>query len=476
MTIQITLDDSLKLAGLPTSLRDSLIKELSFPNPKWLENNRLGRWNGGVPKELRFFDKVGKDGLWIPRGYMRRLLVTLRRGGLDYELNDRRLSLDPVGLTFKGELRDFQKVAVAKMLRREFGTLCAPTGSGKTVMALYIVSQRRQPALVVVHTKELAFQWIERIHTYLGIEETAVGLIGAGRRQVGDRISVALVQSLYKCAEEVAPRIGHLIVDECHRAPSRTFTEAVTAFDCRYMLGLSATPWRRDRLSKLIFWHLGDVHHQVASEELVVKGHILSADVIWRLTAFEPYFDPVNEYTKMLAELTNDDARNRQIAADISQVVESGRGGICLVLSDRKKHCEVLRSLLQYRHGIDAALLTGDLTIEQRKGVLESIRAGEVRVVVATGQLIGEGFDCPDLATLFLATPIRFSGRVLQYLGRILRPAEGKQTATVYDYVDVKVPVLVKGAEARQRVYPQAVPVFKVMEEEGETSAGVASK
>jgi superfamily II DNA or RNA helicase len=476
VTLRITLDASLKLTGLPTSLRDSLIKELSFPNPKWLENNRMGRWNGGIPKELRFYDKVGRDGLWIPRGYMRRLLITLRRDGLNYELDDRRRCLDPVELPFKGELRDFQETAVAQMLRREFGTLCAPTGSGKTVMALYMASRRRQPALVVVHTKELAFQWIERIHTHLGIEAGAVGLIGAGRKQVGDRISVALVQSLYKCAEEVAPHIGHLIVDECHRAPSRTFTEAVTAFDCRYMLGLSATPWRRDRLSKLIFWHLGDVHHQVASEELVDKGHILSADVIWRPTAFEPYFDPVNEYTKMLAELTNDDLRNRQIAADVSQVVESGASGICLVLSDRKKHCDVLRSLLKYRHGIHAALLTGDLSIEQRKGVLASIRAGEVRVVVATGQLIGEGFDCPDLATLFLATPIRFSGRVLQYLGRILRPAQGKQSATVYDYVDIKVPALVKGAEARQRVYPQAVPVANVIGEGKETSAGVASK
>jgi superfamily II DNA or RNA helicase len=167
--------------------------------------------------------------------------------------------------------------------------------------------------------------------------------------------------------------------------------------------------------------------------------------------------------------------RNRLISADVSQVVQGGAGGICLVLSDRKKHCEVLINLLKYRHGIDAALLTGDLTTEQRKAVLERIRAGEEQVIVATGQLIGEGFDCPDLATLFLATPIRFSGRVLQYLGRILRPAEGKVSATVYDYVDVKVPALVKGAEARQRVYPHAAPLDSVISGGKETSAGVAS-
>jgi superfamily II DNA or RNA helicase len=475
VTIRISLDASLKLAGLPRSLRDTLIEELSFPNPKWLENNRMGRWNGGVPKELRFYDKVGRDGLWIPRGYMRRLLITLRREGLDHDLEDRRRSLNPVELRFRGELRDFQETAVAKMMRRDFGTLCAPTGSGKTVMALNLVSRRRQPTLIIVHTKELAFQWIDRIHTYLGVEKDAVGLIGAGRKQVGECISVALVQSLYKAAEAVAPHVGHLIVDECHRAPSRTFTEAVTAFDARYMLGLSATPWRRDRLSRLIFWHLGDVHHQVESEELVAKGHILAAQVVWRPTAFEPYFDPVNEYTKMLAELTSDDGRNRGIVADVAQVVESDAGGICLILSDRKKHCEVLRGLLKYRHGIEAALLTGDLPTAQRKSVLERLGKGVERVVVATGQLVGEGFDCPNLATLFLATPIRFSGRVIQYLGRILRPAEGKKTATVYDYVDVKVPALVKAAAAREGVYPDAAPLEPLLSVDGETSAGVKS-
>jgi superfamily II DNA or RNA helicase len=96
-------------------------------------------------------------------------------------------------------------------------------------------------------------------------------------------------------------------------------------------------------------------------------------------------------------------------------------------------------------------------------------------VVVATGQLIGEGFDCPDLATLFLATPIRFSGRVLQYLGRILRPAEGKETARVYDYVDVRVPALVKAAAARERVYPQAASLDRLLQADEETSAGAES-
>ena len=338
------------------------------------------------------------------------------------------------------------------MLTRDFGTLNSPTGSGKTVMGLFMIANRQQPALVVVHTKDLAYQWIEQIERFLGIPESQIGLIGSGKNQIGDAITVALVQSLYRCADVVSKHIGHIIVDECHRTPSRTFTDAVTEFDATFMLGLSATPFRRDNLSNLIFWHLGDVHHSVDKSQLVEEGHILEAEIILRETDFEPYHDPVNSYSKMLLELTMNDERNHLIASDVAKEIQKGEG-ICLVLSDRKRHCETLYSLLRYKYRVDAELLTGDLSNEQRKKVLQRVKTGAVQVVIATGQLVGEGFDCPNLTTLFLATPIRFSGRVLQYLGRVLRPATDKKSARVYDYVDVKVGVLQSAAKHRQKVY-----------------------
>jgi superfamily II DNA or RNA helicase len=154
----------------------------------------------------------------------------------------------------------------------------------------------------------------------------------------------------------------------------------------------------------------------------------------------------------MLSELTADDTRNRLIASDVAQEVRAGKG-VCLVLSDRKKHCETLQGILRYKLDVYADLLTGDLSDDARKAVLARLKNGQVSVLIATGQLIGEGFDCPDLSTLFMATPIRFSGRVMQYLGRILRPAQGKSRARVYDYVDERVAPLVAAAKARQRVY-----------------------
>lgn len=428
------------------------MEQLEFINPKWLENERMGRWNRGTEKTLRFYKRSKGGKLIIPRGYMRQLLLLCKKHQIPCKVKDKRRRLPEVDFHFSGELKPFQTKAVSTMLQKEFGTLSSPTGSGKTVMGLYIIAKRKQPALVVVHTKDLAFQWIDRIQTFLGVSSEDVGLIGAGKKKIGDKITVALVQSLYKCSHEVSERIGHLIVDECHRTPSRTFTEAVSAFDSRYMIGLSATPWRRDKMSKLIFWHLGDVHFQVDKKDLERKGHILKIDVIFRDTTFKPYFDPVNEYVKMLSELTMDDDRNRLIASDIEKECKNN-DGICLVLSDRKKHCEAIRSILKYKFKVDAELLTGDLTTEQRKKVMERLNRGEIKVLVATGQLVGEGFDVKALSVLFLTTPIRFSGRVLQYLGRIMRPATGKKKALVYDYVDVEVPPLVAAANARKRVY-----------------------
>ncbi len=450
--VTLTLSNRLKVNGLPETLQEELVDKLTIVNPKWLENERMGRWNCKTPKILKFYRRIRSGGIILPRGFARQLLLLLKRNDLSWEIVDQRRSLPEINFKFSGQLRPFQKRAASEMLAREFGTLCAPTGAGKTIIALYMIAARRQPTLIVVHTKDLALQWIKQISTFLGIPEKEVGMLGGGRKSRGEKVTVALVQSLYKQAKEMSCHFGSIVVDECHRAPSRMFTEALTAFDAKYMLGLSATPWRRDGLSNLIFWHLGDKHYEIEKTKLVESGDVLPVDVIFRETEFNPFHDPVNEYSKMLTELTSDDKRNRLIAGDIATEIQK-TPGICLVLTDRKKHAETLHLILRYKHHVDSSILTGDLSTSRRAEVLEALNNGEVKVLVATGQLIGEGFDCKELTTLFLATPIRFSGRVLQYLGRVLRPAPGKSRARVFDYIDVHVDVLCAAAKARQRIY-----------------------
>jgi len=175
----------------------------------------------------------------------------------------------------------------------DFSTVSIPTGGGKTVLALEAIAQRKQPALIVVHSNPLMNQWIEHIGTFLGILADDIGVIGGGKNRIGEKITVALVQSLYKSSGEVAPHFGHLIIDECHRAPAWMFTEAITAFDCRYQLGLSATPYRRDKLNRLNILACRKRSIIKSTRKDLIESHdILPAEVITRETTFQPTVDP----------------------------------------------------------------------------------------------------------------------------------------------------------------------------------------
>jgi superfamily II DNA or RNA helicase len=323
-------------------------------------------------------------------------------------------------------------------------------------MALKVIAERKQPALVVVHTKELLYQWKDRVITFLGLtQQEEVGLIGDGKKQIGSRITIAIVNSLYKCLNEVASQTGFLVVDECHRTPAKTFTEAVKAFDSRYMLGLSATPYRRDGLTKVIHFYLGNTIHDITPRELQRQKQIMAANLIVRKTGFD--YDYQDDYQEMLSQLIEDPERNQLIAHDVVNHVTK-ESGIALVLSERKNHCRNLFDLIM-RQNVTCRLLTGEVSAGERKSIVEELNQGKVSVLVATAQLIGEGFDLKALSSIFMATPVKFSGRVKQYIGRILRMTHGKTNATIYDYLD-EPGVLLASFKTRVHVYRElGVPV-----------------
>jgi superfamily II DNA or RNA helicase len=446
--MQVLLSNNLYVTNAPPHLRMEICERLTMVNPKFLEAEKSGRWTGNIERTLQFFRE--EDGcLILPRGFVRELLELCSKHGIKPELIDRRKKLAEIEFTFSGNLRKDQEQALAAILINPFGILEAPTGSGKTVIGLAAIAERRQRTLIVTHTRELQTQWVSRIHSFLGIPEEQIGIIGGGKKRIGQKITVALVQSLYKLADRAAPYFGHLIVDECHRTPSRTFTEAVSAFDCKYMLGLSATPWRRDQIP--VRWFLGSAVHKISRDDLKNNNSILKPSVEFRPTNFITDLNPSEQYSKMLTELVADPDRNQKIVGDV--IKASGDGGTCLVLSDRKDHVRHLQNLIQ-RQGIPADVLIGDMQAKDRREVVDRLNAGLVKVLCATGQLIGEGFDSKELSTLFVTTPIKFSGRVLQYVGRILRPAPGK-TAKIIDFCDWRVGVLRASAESRKRIYEQ---------------------
>jgi superfamily II DNA or RNA helicase len=447
--MKIVLSNEIQIIEAPELLLRKIRDVFTIENPRWVDNDRMARWNGATDHWLTFY-KNHTCGLTIPRGAMGLILFFCKEMGIRCQIMDTRRTLPEVGFNFNGNLKDYQQSATVDILSRDFGVLQAPTGSGKTVMALSIIAERRQPTLIVVHSKELLNQWVERIEQFLAIPRAGIGIIGNGKHRFGEQVTVGIINSIYPIAKSLKYHFGHIVVDECHRCPSRTFTEAVTGFDCRYMLGLSATPWRRDGLTKLIGWHLGR-KIEVKQVDLTEADIILDVEVIAKETMFSSYHDASEEYARVLSELTTDADRNQLIAADVIQEATNG-GGICLVLTDRREHCNALAALIS-PCGTETAILTGEVSNGSRKAIVGRLNAGTIKVLIATGQLIGEGFDCKELSTLFLATPIKFDGRLTQYLGRVLRPAPGKDKAKIYDYADSAVPVLAASARARQRVY-----------------------
>lgn len=242
-----------------------------------------------------------------------------------------------------------------------------------------------------------------------------------------------------------------ILVHNCHRTPGRTFIDAVSNLKSRYKLGLSATPYRRDNLTKLIFWFAGPVRHIVPKKYLVDEGYILMPKVIRKRTDFDTDINPIKQYSKMLSALTKDDKRNNQIALDVADVLKNTNDTI-IILSDRKSHCELLQNSIFVNSGIEIPVLTGATDKRTKNEIVNQI-GKKNRGFIATGQLVGEGFDCPDLNTLFLATPISFDGRLLQYIGRIMRPAKGKKNPLIYDYIDVNIKQLRNSAKRRLTAY-----------------------
>lgn len=441
--IRVEINAELRLHK--TSVSPATIREiktaLTLRNPAYDSAIQHGRSPWGIPSELSFYEET-EDALTIPRGFGPELARMLGR----VEWADNRRVLSELDLTFGGVLRDYQAEAAQRVLKNNQGVLEASTGAGKTVMALSIIAARRQPCLILVHNVELLRQWRERIQQFLGIE---AGQIGAGKCDIRP-VTVGIVNSVRTRLDDLVTRFGHVVVDECHRCPSSMFTECVKAFNAKFLLGLSATPFRRDGLTRVIHIYLGPTLHKVDPARLRDIGAILRPELATRETAFDFTGNAAEDYQAMLTALVEDQARNELIADDVLEEIARGQG-TALVVSDRVAHIEAMSDCL-LRRGIEMTLLTGKTPRTQRQAITSRLAMGEIQVLGSTVQLIGEGFDAPGLSSLFLATPIKFSGRVLQVVGRVLRPKDGK-IPRIYDYQDNRVGVLRTSARARQRVF-----------------------
>ncbi|MCK4525948.1 DEAD/DEAH box helicase [candidate division WOR-3 bacterium] len=430
----LTLNKEIILTGASLEIKNQLKKALSFPNPAYLEAKRHKRYTGNIEKTLCFLEK-DQDSIRLPRGFIRQALEIV---GKEFIFQDHRQILPVIDLQFSGKLRPYQEKAVQAIIKKDFGVLSALTGSGKTICALAIIAIRRQPVLILVHSKLLLYQWRDMIAKFLG---TTAGLIGDNKFDV-QPVTVGIINSVRKHLKELPRHFGQIIFDETHKIPAMMSCEIVRAFDCKFALGCSATPYRRDQLTRLIHWFIGPMVHRIDSKELEDLGAVLIPEIQTRETGFN--------YQKLLSLIVVDEDRNDMIVQDVLFETRHYSGTV-LVVSDRVEHCEILAKALAINRSLRVEILTGQLKSKERMSIVEDIRAGKVDVVIATVQLIGEGVDFPCLSSLFLATPIKFSARLIQVIGRILRPVDGKKPH-VYDYCDPVGP-LYASAKARAKTY-----------------------
>lgn len=446
--IQIKVSKTIAVFRLKKSERKELARMFTVSNPVYIDAKRMGRNLHGIERKLKLYSET-KNKIDLPVGALEEVLEFL--GDQKWKLTNITKEV-PARIHFDGKLKPIQKKALKDVMGYDRGLLVAMTGAGKTVMGIAAIVERQQKTLIMVHTSDLADQWVERLINFTNLKEVEIGRIGNGKFRVGRMVTVALVQSLYQNPEDLRGIFGFVVVDECHRCPSRTFTEAMTFLNTRYRLGLTATPYRNDKLNSLIFWYIGPIRHTVSKKELIKLGAVLLPKFIMRETEFWSERSGVHDYVYLMQELCEDEKRNTFICDDIAQEYRE-TSDILLVLSDRKTHCAELARVLKENYEIESIVFTGDVNAgADRQAIIHKIGT-EHRLIIATGQLIGEGFDCAALNQMFMTTPMKFKGRVTQYIGRVMRPAPGKSQPIVRDYADWEITVLAKSARERIKTY-----------------------
>ena len=436
----IHADLAIPRAALPPSLLARLKHLASLHNPLFYERQRLRLSTHQTPRLIRCYEE-DLTHLHLPRGLLAQLQDTVGAVGSELLAVDRRTTPEGLPFEFHGELTPQQQAAVAAMLAHDDGVLVAPPGAGKTVIACALIAERKLPTLILAHSKPLLEQWRAQLQSLLGLPSKQIGQRGGGRRKVTGIVDLAMIQSL-KAVDDLEAFFGSyglVVVDECHHLPAFSFEAAVRRAPVRHFLGLTATPYRRDGLQEIVSMHCGPIRHHIATREGPAGEIELQLEV--RETAFA-VADPAAPIQELFRLLVEDEARSAFVCDDVIEALSEGRR--CLVLSQWKEHCALLASGLRSR-GVSPVVLEGGLGKRARTALLDQIERtprDERLVVVATGQYLGEGFDCPQLDTLFLAFPISFKGRLVQYAGRLMRANEHKTGVRVYDYADVRVPVL----------------------------------
>jgi superfamily II DNA or RNA helicase len=315
------------------------------------------------------------------------------------------------------KLRRYQERAVKKALKSKMGVLALPVGSGKTVVGLRIIHELDLSSLIVVHTKELLYQWAEKVEEILGVK---AGIVGDNRWEEGD-VTVAMIQTLLsRGADKLQRDYAVVLFDECHRtSAAEKFYQLGLSLPQVYRFGLSATPWRRVRGEEIkIEAVVGPIIYEVRAEDLIKEKFL--ARPRFEVITYESSMPSFSERYKELYEdlIMNNEERNRAI---VEKAVELARKGHRVLIDVKRiEHGKILKEMLEKR-GVKAEFLSSQSP--NRREILEAYKRGEIPVLVST--LLKEGVDIPEISAIILAGGGKSDIMTIQTIGRALRPKRG---------------------------------------------------
>ena len=387
-----------------------------------------------IPKMLNFL-KEYKDRLEVPRGYYYKLLEIFNQDiELEYQPCVNVKELLSENLT-NIDLFDYQIQATQDMLEKQCGILCSPAASGKTIIGINIIAKLGYKTLWLVHLDRLMKQANESFLKVTNCKEEDLGIISEGNCKIGKVFTSAIIDTARKYSKQLSKEgFGTVIIDECHRTPTKKVYDVLMKLAPNNLYGLSATPYRVDGLDTIMKHMLGSNITQVEREPLVKIGRIITPKV-------EIIYTDILIKTDSLASSYQDfikaliDNRQRNIIIIYEVLKEAIKGNICLLLSDRVSHCAQLYKMLSKVYEA-VEIVSGRTKKKEADKVIDRLKAKEIPILITTYQFLGEGFDIPLLNRLFFCTPFKAATRCEQAIGRIQRTYEDNKEAKLYDFVD----------------------------------------
>ena len=474
-TLHITLEDAIYIdtSNLQPRIQNQIRRLAAFDNPVFYKNQAIGLSNFATSRFV-YLGRDEKGFLTIPRGLLDDMIKECDEAGIEYRVEDRRSEGKSINVEFNGELKETQVPAVDMLMEHENGILNAATAFGKTVVCCNIIAQKKVSTLILLQSSALLEQWKNALEQFLVIDEeppeyetpsgrkrkrqSVIGKLQGAHDSTTGIIDIAMVGSVCKKGEyhKRLKEYGLVLVDECHHAASDTIVDVLQEVNAKYVYGVTATPLRGDGLEKINYMLLGPIRYRFTSKDRA-KEQGIDHLVYPRFTRTAPPALPSGKVNPndVYEAVRDNEERDNLILSDVESCIEAGRTPV--ILSKYVDHSNKLYERLK-AYADNVFLLSGDNSKKENQAVLEQmsrVKAAESMILVATGQLIGEGFDFPRLDTLIMATPVAWKGVVEQYAGRLNRDYDGKESVIIYDYIDCYIPMFDRMYFKRLKAYKQ---------------------